>query len=50
MSNWTVFAIALTTLLLITGSAFTLLEFYRADRKMKAAELRVRARRARRNG
>jgi hypothetical protein len=42
VSTWTIFAVCLTAVLLGTGSAFTLLSFYRADRKIKAAELKGR--------
>ena len=46
MSTWTIFAICFTTLLLGAGSAFTLLAFFRADRKMRAAESKALAQRA----
>lgn len=36
--GWTIFAICFTALLLVTGSAFTLLEFYRADKRLKESE------------
>ena len=47
MSTWTVFAVCFTTLLLITGSAFTLLAFYRAGKRLKEAELRGGAQKTR---
>ena len=40
MSGWIIFTICFTTLLVGTWSAITILEFYRADRKMREAELR----------
>ena len=52
MSGWIIFTICFTTLLVGTWLALTILEFHRADRKMKEAELRGAARRteARRRG
>ena len=44
---WMIFAVCFTTILLVTGSAFTFLVFYRADKKMREAEPRVGAGRAR---
>ena len=38
MSGWTAFAVIFTVLLLVMGSAFTLLVFLRAGRRMRAAE------------
>ena len=46
MSGWIIFTICFTTLLVGTWSALTILEFYRADRKIKEAELRGAAPRA----
>lgn len=40
MSTWAVIAVCFTTLLLITGSAFTLFAFYRAGKRLEEAELR----------
>lgn len=51
MSGWTMFTICFTTLLVGTWMALTVFEFYRADRKVRQAELRGRvlARRRARN-
>ncbi len=38
MSGWIIFAVCFTTLLVGMWSAVTVLEFYRANRKMKEAE------------
>jgi len=46
VSGWIIFTICFTTLLVGTWSALTILEFYRADRKIKEAELRGAAPRA----
>jgi hypothetical protein len=46
VSGWIIFTICLTTLLVGTWAALTILEFYRADRKLKEAELRGAAPRA----
>ena len=43
MSGWIVFTVCLTTLLVGTWAALTILEFYRAGRRMREAELRGRA-------
>ena len=40
VSGWIIFTVCFTTLLVGTWSAFTILEFYRADRKMREAERR----------
>lgn len=39
MSGWIIFTICFTTLLVGAWSAFTVLEFYRTDKKMREAEL-----------
>ena len=38
MSGWIMLTICFTTLLVGTWAALTILEFYRADRKMREAE------------
>ena len=43
VSGWTMFTICFTTLLVGTWAAVTVLEFYRANTKLREAELRVRA-------
>ena len=43
MSTWTIFSICVTVLLLLGGSAFTILMFYRAGKRMEEAEVRERA-------
>lgn len=43
MSIWTIFSISVTVLLLLGGSAFTFLAFYRAGKRMEEAEVRERA-------
>jgi hypothetical protein len=50
VSGWIIFTICFTTLLVGTWSAVTVLEFYRANRKMRLAELRGRALTRRRGG
>ena len=50
MSGWTIFAVCYTVLLLAAGSAFTLFSFYRADRRLRKAELKARGARARSRG
>jgi hypothetical protein len=40
VSTWIIFAVCFTAVLLGAGSAFTLLAFYRAGRKMKEADSR----------
>ena len=42
MTVWAIFAICFTTLLLAMGSTLTFVEFYRADKKWKEAELKTR--------
>jgi hypothetical protein len=44
MSGWTMFTICFTTLLVGTWAAVTVFEFHRANRKLREAELSVRAR------
>ena len=39
MSGWTIFTICFTTLLVGTWLALTILEFYRADRKMREVDV-----------
>ena len=46
MSGWIIFTVCFTVLLVGTWSALTVLEFYRADRRMREAEASGRARRA----
>ena len=46
MSGWIILTICFTTLLVGTWSAITILEFYRADRKMREADVRGAALRA----
>ena len=40
MSGWIIFTVCFTTLLVGTWSAFTVLEFYRAEKRLRGAELR----------
>lgn len=42
MSGWIIFTVCFTTLLVGTWAAVTVFEFYRADRKVREAELRLR--------
>lgn len=46
MSGWTIFTICFTTLLVGTWAAFTVYMFYRAEKRMRAAEVKGRAGRA----
>lgn len=50
MSGWIVFNICFTVLLVGAWSAFTVLVFYRADRRMREAEARRPERRAQTRG
>ena len=40
MSGWMIFTICFTTLLVGAWSALTILEFYRANRRMREAEVK----------
>jgi hypothetical protein len=44
VSVWIIFAICFTTLLVGTLSSLTILEFYRAEKRVREAELREAAR------
>ena len=48
MSGWIIFTICFTTLLVGTWMAITVLEFYRAEQRMKAAKVKGRAPRVKR--
>ena len=46
VSGWTIFTICFTTLLVGTWAALTVYEFYRADKRVREAEVKARAERA----
>ena len=46
MSGWTIFTICFTTLLVGTWAALTVFEFYRANKRVREAEVKGRAARA----
>lgn len=50
MSGWIIFTVCFTTLLVGTWSAVTVLEFYRANRKLKEAEAERLSRRVQGRG
>lgn len=43
MSGWIIFTICFTTLLIGAWSALTIFEFYRANKRVREAELSARA-------